>query len=238
MHQRAFRCRVRYVLLFLLVQPAAAQIPELYDEWRWVQFDRSSGLPSLQILNLFELPSGEPWVHTLNGIGWYDGFQWVNVPVDSVPQGDFGRGHMSPDIHGVLFVVPPTLFRVTRDGATRVAIRWQGSTLAVHRAVILPDSIIMLQGDTALYVYRDGAVTLDPSPFQSELLRIPDNPFGLMQTSDGVVWLNAPTGLYRWAGNRWRVWYGCLRGEYLTIHALEEHGEVTARCRRVSARVS
>ena len=213
---------VGMLLLLLVTRPMSAQIPELYDEWRWVRFDLYSGLSSPQILNIVELPSGVPWVHLRSGLVWYDGFQWRDVPLDSAESAEISRGRVSADSDGVILVISPNVYRVTSSGATRLAPSVNGAPVAVQRAFSLANLGIMLQGDTALYLYRRDTTVLVPSPYQHTLVRTPDNPFGLYQTTNGVLWLNAPQGLFRRVENGWRLWFAPPEGEDLTIYSIVE----------------
>jgi len=213
---------VGMVFLLLVTRPLFAQLPELYDDWRWVRFDLYSGLSSPQILNIVELPSGVPWVHLRSGLVWYDGFQWQDVPLDSLESAEISRGLVSADSDGVVLVISPNVYRVTSRGATRLTPSVNGAPVAVQRAFSLPNMGIVLQGDTALFLYRRGTTVLLPSPYQHALVRTPDNPFGLYQTANGVLWLNAPRGLFRWAENGWRLWFAPPDGEDLLIYSIVE----------------
>ena len=227
------RCLGTTLALLMFARTLPAQVPQLYDEWRWVRFDLTSGLPSLQIINIIDPVSGDPWIHTANGVAWYDGFRWQGVTIDSVSQAEIGRGTVSEDSGGVLFVLPPHLYRVTWRGGKLLVPRWHGAPLMVRRALALPDRSLILQSDSALFLYRHDSTSLLPSPFQHRLVHMPDSPFGIIQTNNGAIWLNAPTGLYRWVDTQWRLWYRPSGDDYLTVQSIAESpsgdGAMTAR---------
>ena len=220
---RLMKISPRLLLLLLLAQPLSAQMPEVYDEWRWVRFDLYSGLSSPFILDLVELPIGVPWLHLRSGLAWYDGFQWEDVPLDSLVSAGISRGRVSVDSTGVLLVIPPRLYRVNAQGETWLTPTVKGTPLAVHRAFYLPNQGIMLQGDTALYLYARDTTVLIPSPYQHPLVRTPDHPFGLSQTTNGALWLNAPRGLFRWVNHAWRLWYVPPDGESMSLQSIVEN---------------
>lgn len=236
-HKHSLMCAAGVLLILLVTRPLSAQLPELYDEWRWVRFDLYSGLASPQILNIVELPSGVPWVHLRSGLVWYDGFQWQDVPFDSAESAGISRGLVSADSDGVILVISPNVYRVTSRGATRLAPSVNGAQVAVERAFYLANLGIMLQSDTALFLYRRDTTVLVPSPYQHPLVRTPDNPFGLHQTMNGALWLNAPQGLFRWVENGWRLWFAPPEGEDLTIYSIVENpGGVGAMSARLNVR--
>ncbi len=220
---KLMKISLRLLLLLLLAQPLSAQMPEVYDEWRWVRFDLYSGLSSPFILDLVELPIGVPWLHLRSGLAWYDGFQWEDVPLDSLVSAEISRGRVSVDSTGVLLVIPPRLYRVNAQGETWLTPTVNGTPLAVHRAFYLPNQGIMLQGDTALYLYARDTTVLIPSPYQHPLVRTPDHPFGLSQTTNGALWLNAPRGLFRWVNHAWRLWYVPPDGESMSLQSIVEN---------------
>jgi PAS domain S-box-containing protein len=219
---------LRLSLLLLLAQPLPAQLlpaqmPEVYDEWRWVRFDLYSGLSSPFILDLVELPIGVPWLHLRSGLAWYDGFQWEDVPLDSLVSAEISRGRISVDSTGVLLVIPPRLYRVNAQGETWLTPTVNGTPLAINRAFYLQNQGIMLQGDTALFLYTGDTTVLVPSPYQHPLVRTIDHPFGLWQTTNGALWLTAPQGLFRWVNHTWRLWYVPPDGEYMSLESIVEN---------------
>lgn len=50
------------------------------EQWRWTRFGTYSGLPSNQILQIFEGSNGTIYAHTSNGMVWYDFFKWNVIP--------------------------------------------------------------------------------------------------------------------------------------------------------------
>lgn len=233
-HSRMLRgiCGVVFHFI-LLVQSTSAQLQGLHDEWRWAHFGIQSGLSSPQILNVLDLPSGTSWVHTREGVAWYDGFWWRQVPLDSVGPADLSQGCIAPMTDGVVLVIPPQLYHVTVSGATRLIPTENGKPISIQRAVALPNQEIMLQSDTALYLYGGGRAVLLPSPYQHELARVSEHQFGISRTSNGTIWLSAPHGLFRWANHGWQLWFAGDNREHVAIHAIVENfrgdGALSAR---------
>jgi PAS domain S-box-containing protein len=219
-----------------LSNPLSAQLSELNDDWRWVRFDTFSGLPSLEILEILELPSGVPWVQLRAGLAWYDGFQWQAVPLDSAVAHSVFRARMSAEANTVLLVISPALYRVSSTGAVRLVPSYNGSPLAVQRAYSIPGEGIMLQCDTSLYLYKGDTTLFIPSPYQHRLVRVPDSPYGLLQTDDRVVWLDAPLGLFRWDHGHWKLWQAFQAEEWSGIQTLVQNargdGHLSARLRK------
>ncbi|HBD09509.1 MAG TPA: hypothetical protein DCZ69_14740, partial [Syntrophobacteraceae bacterium] len=225
-----------------LSNPLSAQLLELDDDWRWVKFDTFSGLSSLQILDILELPSSVPWVQLRAGLAWYDGFQWQNVPLDSSVANSVYRGKISGEANTVLLVIPPALYRISSAGAVRLVPAYNGYPLAVQRAYSIPGEGIMLQCDSALYLIQGETSVIVPSPFQHRLVRVPDSPYGLFQTDDHVVWLDAPLGLFRWEHGHWKLWHAFQAEEWSGIQTLVENaqgdGHLSARLRKWRANVA
>ena len=57
---------------------AQSPLPDLSQEWRWVDFGPDSGLPSGRVFQLVEVDS-RIWIRTEEGIAFYDGFMWHPV---------------------------------------------------------------------------------------------------------------------------------------------------------------
>jgi PAS domain S-box-containing protein len=235
-----FRCACGMLLLLASACPAVAQLDGLNDDWRWVEFEAHSGLSSLQLIDLTELPSGVPWIQLKDGLAWYDGFHWQSVPLDSALTGQIFRGRMSPETNDVLLVIPPELYRVSAHGATRITPLLNGTPLHVNRAFDVPGEGIMVQSDSALYLVRGRLVEFVASPFQHQRVRVPDNPYGLLRTENGAVWLNSPQGLFRWDYKKWKLWYNSPTWDWGDVQSLVEnaHGDGSMSVRLKTTRAA
>ncbi len=49
---------------------------KITEQWRWTTFGTYSGLPSNQIINLFETKNGTVFAQTSKGMIWYDNYKW------------------------------------------------------------------------------------------------------------------------------------------------------------------
>ncbi|MBI3195836.1 MAG: PAS domain S-box protein [Ignavibacteriae bacterium] len=74
------------ILCFIFPHSLFGQLEHLSDEWRWVHFTTIYGMPSDYVLSVVESQSGTTWALTSEGISWYDGYQWVLLEEQELPQ--------------------------------------------------------------------------------------------------------------------------------------------------------
>ena len=83
--------------------PLNAQSDTFGQSWRWVHFTEEDGLPAKLVYNVVETSAGTPWVNTLSGPAWYDGYRWHSVDASlGLPETHVSR--IIPDDRGGLFV--------------------------------------------------------------------------------------------------------------------------------------
>ncbi len=204
---------------------AQARLSDLSQEWRWKWFGVESGIPPGPVYDIIESPTGTLWVRTRSALAWYDGYRWQTLPPDTlVPH--LGRASTLADSAGILLVVPPAVFRVDSQGYTPIPLMHNGAAVQVNRAVVLPGRGLLLQSDRSLYLLHHDTLSLFPSPFEHPLTtRVPEHPFQIYSSKAGTALLNAPDGLYRLEGNRWRR-LQAVSGAYLvsTVAGENESG--------------
>jgi signal transduction histidine kinase/sugar lactone lactonase YvrE len=219
--------RVQAIILILLASlllpsaiPLRAQIDRLHDDWRWVRFDVSSGLPSPRVLDVFEASDGKIWALTSGGVAWFDGFRWT--PVDC----SWLRSH-PVDLPGIVI-----------RGAC-LAIAGMDSLVVVNSAGctpgIIPPAIskqagaqpsdlegIITRIDTSIMIVRHDSLIHVASPLDTLSdcnLRMKEAQWGLLYYSQ-KPWLRIGDALYRWTGNAWNRLLRTPRG-YLKVILIE-----------------
>ena len=68
-------------MIIICASTVGAQTDIFNESWRWAHFTTESGLPSNNIYNIIETADSTLWALSDAGIAWYDGFQWINVPI-------------------------------------------------------------------------------------------------------------------------------------------------------------
>ena len=59
------------------------QLNQFFDDWRWVRFNSTSGLPSNSVLTVADDSEGITWAGTEAGLAWFDGYSWHTVGPES-----------------------------------------------------------------------------------------------------------------------------------------------------------
>ena len=157
--------------------------------WRWVHFTTESGLPSNDVLDIFESADHTVWASTSLGTAWYDGFQWITIfPQPCILTGNYLNG---------------ILLRAGTEGESLYYCSKQSVELLqtnIQAAVPLSgDSVLVLKRGKLLCLRYNPAHTITPFPAP------PTNNFSyLIKTKNNTVWISNSTSLYRWDGNAWK----------------------------------
>ena len=178
-------------------EPRPPLAAALMDDWRWVRFDRSSGLPSDQVHDLVELPSGIVWVHTAKGLAWYDGYSFHSVgPGSGLP--DHGFLSITHDLEGRLWALCESgIYAGGPNAFTRLAIALpKPGDFATVAAPLAPRGMLLLSRDGTAHLW-DG-VRLAPLPTPLRALNWTGRT--IRETNTGSVWLSAADGLHRLHG--------------------------------------
>jgi signal transduction histidine kinase/ligand-binding sensor domain-containing protein len=205
------RRHARFILLvlplFILlpdVRPLTAQFERLYEEWRWVRFDVSSGLPSPRVLDVFEASDGKVWALTSAGLAWFDGYRWT--PVECA----FLRSH-PVELPGIvvrgdhlIIAGMDSVFVINAEGCYSLNdFHSFPDPEGIHRAEL---EGIVARRDTSIMIIRDGVLKPLASPLDSMRsvnLRMKEGLWGFLSYSE-KPWLRIRDALYRWTGDRWK----------------------------------
>ncbi|MBK7258545.1 MAG: PAS domain S-box protein [Ignavibacteriae bacterium] len=188
----------------------------LRESWRWRWFSVEAGLPSATIDKIIETPAGELWVLTRAGMAWYNGNYWQSPPDDAQPS-SFQGASATADSSGVYLVTRSRLYHVDHAGYHPLPLRAGPSEVSARHVVPLRGRGLLIQGDSCLYLLRNGALEHFPSPFDDPVARrVPEATYGVLASRTGYPILNAPGGVYRWNGARWDLFFP-LPGEFLTL---------------------
>jgi PAS domain S-box-containing protein len=168
-----------------------SQLLDFGEKSRWVHFTTSSGLPSGEIISIFESSDSTLWVSTLTGIAWYDGFRWRKGDETSgwpIDKGISIRGEYQGKI----------LINV-------LGAYWLGDTSGFREIIKrVRDSLVFVGQDSIRLVEKAVIFALFADSIQSRLnSKFVDKITGLYPTSVGNLWLTLTDGLYYWDGKRW-----------------------------------
>ena len=180
------------------------QFNQFFDDWRWVRFNTSSGLPSNSILTIVEDSEEITWAGTEEGAAWFDGYSWHAVTAasgltckESVRQIWVLRdGKVALNCSGYLYIGG-------RQGFKRINLLTNGRE-NILSAAPLNDKTLLIQVGSKLVVYADGKVSLAPSGFP--VARSDEQ--ALLGLSGQFPWMNALDGIYRWTGSNWKKQVG------------------------------
>ena len=178
-----------------------AQTDPLYDDWRWVQFTTTSGVPSNNINDIFETTTGDVWVRTSRGLAWYDGFCWRVAETDlGLPDGTIVSA--KPGLNGdVLVVIDARFYRGNQNGFQSIPLVVDGDTLAVSDVLPLDAQRLMIFADQVVYQWDGDQITaLAPLPAASLVTK---RRYAVRSRS-GRIWSLSSAGLYEWVNGTWQ----------------------------------
>ncbi|MBK7926951.1 MAG: hypothetical protein IPJ98_05470 [Bryobacterales bacterium] len=188
------------VLIALLASPSrssacpAALAGGLIDDRNWVRFGLADGLPSEQVLDLIELPSGEVWVRTTAGLAWFDGYTFHPItPEHGLP--DHGFLAFSQDLSGGLWALfTGGIYAGGSRGFQRLDVPFPHDEPGAAYAAPLGTKAMLIVGRTGRTYLWDGRhlSTLPP-----ELRSLPWASRRLHTTRSEAAWLSTHNGIYR-----------------------------------------
>jgi PAS domain S-box-containing protein len=157
--------RLCLLLTVLCVSPAAAGpgFDRLNDAWRWTTFTVEDSLPAHRILTIVELPSGDTWVQTRNGLSWYDGFRWHPAGRESgLPDGSEGAVIAARD-DTLLVFAGGRVYRSSRRFFRELPLTGDRPDQAISAAATFPDGqVLLLNAGGTLFVLKERTLTLLP----------------------------------------------------------------------------
>lgn len=189
-----------FVSVLMFLGTLQAQTDPLYEDWRWVQFTENSGLPSNDILDVFETTTGIVWVRTDAGLAWYDGFVWQPVgPAEGLPLGIISQA--KPGLNGdVLVVAEEKYYHGTTHGFQFVPVVVDGDSVSVSQ--VLP------RNEDQVYVFSDQALFMVQNGESFELGALPKASLStqkrqVVRTRSGRIWSLSSVGLHEWGETAW-----------------------------------
>lgn len=174
--------------------PGAPLAGGLMDDRNWVRFGLADGLPSEQILDLIELPSGEVWVRTTAGIAWFDGYTFHPVTTQhGLPQDGFLA--FSQNLSGGLWILYNSgIFSGGARGFQRLDLPLPAEERgAAHAAPLGAKGMLVVGRAGGTYLWDGRALSALPA----ELRSLPWASRRLHATNSGAVWLSTHNGVYR-----------------------------------------
>ncbi|MEJ2186202.1 MAG: ATP-binding protein [Gemmatimonadota bacterium] len=186
---------------------AQQPLPDLSQNWRWVDYGAASGLPPGRIQDIVEV-DGVAWVLTDEAAAYYDGFLWVSVdstfglPPDRITA--IAAGPRSD----LLLVAGGRLYAGGRRGFQPVPLPSSLDGWSIVRAFPTgaQSLVLSLRRPTSsvqrvVRVAGDSVVALDaPGPVEAKGA-------AMWQTRSGAVWAQTPAGLEVLSEGQWRPIY-------------------------------
>ncbi|MEJ2215734.1 MAG: ATP-binding protein [Gemmatimonadota bacterium] len=189
--------------------PLGAQgfVPDLSENWRWVDYDADSGLPPGRVRNVIEV-NGVPWVLTDEAAAYYDGFLWnpadstIGLPPGRITALTAGRAS------DLLVVVGGRVFAGDQNGFAPVLLPSSLNGWTIVRAFPLDAQSLLLSvrdtetGAQQMVRVSGGSVeAVEPSgPVQA-------GGTAMWQTRSGRIWAQTRAGLELLDGGHWRLFY-------------------------------
>ena len=187
------------MVIALSSAPARPGIDRLNDAWRWTTFTTEDSLPAHRILAIVELPSGDTWVQTGNGLSWYDGYLWRAAgPESGLPAGSAGAVIAARDSTLLVFA-GGRAYRSARHSFLEMLLTGDRSGSPFTAAVSLPDGqVLLLNAGGALFLLKDSTLRSLPFPLAQQGARLT----GVQRVTRGAL-VTSSTGLFVFDGRAW-----------------------------------
>ncbi len=204
----------------LWVSPASAGpgFDRLNEAWRWTTFTAEDSLPAHHILAIVELPSGDTWVQTRNGLSWYDGYQWhLTGPESGLPDGSSGAVIAAHDSTLLVFT-GRRVYRSSRHFFRELPFTGERPGPAITAAVPFPDGqVLLLNAGGTLFVLKDGTLTLLPFTRGQPGGRMT----GIQRAQRGAL-VTCAAGLFLFDGHTWEPLIGAADSSF-AVSGLSEN---------------
>ncbi len=195
------------VLASFVARVHAQQSLTTLESWRQVRYGATEGISSPLISALAESERGTLWVAHENGIAWFDGWKWNEVPPRPLTRRR-AVSRLRP-MHGdsMLVVMHNLLYVGDTSGFDKLVVKVDDSEETVRDAVWTTEGIVMLVGigqssdSVRLMRWRGGRAEMLVPPTPLRFLDLAS----LHAAPDGAAWLNTPTGLWRSRNGAWRL---------------------------------
>ncbi|WP_051669394.1 ATP-binding protein [Bryobacter aggregatus] len=184
-----------------LIRSEVSLSEALLESWRWVEFTKADGLPSVDILQIIETGNGTIWASTAAGPVWYDGYRWFPVKgVEACPFNHSGRAPRQIQPYGEdrIFVVwSERLFVVTPAQCSELSLSAAGEKIKVYSIGPLTkasESKTLVE-DTAhnFYEWNGGSLDLGPPVLSGDFTAS----VGTMRGNGGTAFAISRDGLIR-----------------------------------------
>lgn len=196
------------------------------EPWRWVHFTAISGLPSTDIGDLCETPSGTVWVATPQGVAWYNGFFWTAIDSSlGLPALPIKKIIALSD-ERVVVHIGNNLYVGTARGFQPLSVGTKKALPPVSQMAPLgKDSIVLMLPSASqqprLQLYTNNTLTPFALPYN-----VQDSTGEDLQrfhyTKSQYLWLSTTKGLYRFQHAAWKKICGFGKDIVDVSHILEK----------------
>ncbi len=170
--------------------PSLTALLSSQEEWRWVAFNASSGLPAGRVLALETDGGGTLWVGTERGLATFDGYQFVDA---AGPQ-----GQALSDVRRIVRLTDGDI--AVQTGTT--VWRGRGGTLTPLRAPANVNQIAALPNGDLYVATVAGHFRVEKDHWHA--VTVPDRNNRIFPGRDGRPWLlSSGAGLIPWNGGSW-----------------------------------
>jgi len=187
------------MVICLSSAPARPGVDRLSDSWRWTTFTAEDSLPAHRMLAIVELPSGDTWIQTSNGLAWYDGYLWHRAGPGSGLPGESAGAVIAARDSTLLVFAGGRAYRSFRHSFFELSLTGARSSSTITAAVPFPDGqVLLLSAGGALYVLKDSTLTLLPFTRGQPGVRIT----GIQGAQRGAL-VTCASGLFLFDGRTW-----------------------------------
>ncbi len=184
-------------MIIICASTVGAQTDIFNESWRWAHFTTESGLPSNNIYNIIETADSTLWALSDAGIAWYDGFQWINVPIVKSMLANYS-GQISDYCRDSVIYYFGGICKGGKSGFSNILI---SDSSHIHNAVYLSGDTILVHVNNSLYYLNDNK--LQPLDVSQKVTN--GKVFKILRTKAGRVWVITKEGIYRWEESKWRL---------------------------------
>lgn len=180
---------------------------KLQEDWRWVHYDKNSGLPSNHITKIIQSESGITWAASLNGLAWYDNYMWHKIEEHQKTfsnWADIRPGFGS----SVILSTEGKLFKIDTNSIQRISCQFNNTELIVYEALTYESDKYMIYAKHpdsekfGLFEYDNGDLTLLPEPegLFKESINLKS---WMAKSNDAAIWLKTNTRILKFNGKSW-----------------------------------
>ncbi|MBI5215079.1 MAG: PAS domain S-box protein [Ignavibacteriae bacterium] len=204
---------MKYVLFFIVsCVRLFAQEPLFTEDWRWSHFTTKSGLPSNNVLQIFETEDSTIWVNTTEGIAWFDGYEFNKV---LLPNRKDSYQSFIRSVRGENLVVfsMKSVFWGNKNGFREIRELQQTQFMEA----VQNNTLLFLKNDS-IFSYTQGEISVPliiPGYFQGTV-----SEFG--KVKNGSLWLKSTMGIYKLRDTVWQLLLPSPEGIFI-INGIEEN---------------